>query len=94
MAKVYFNHKLIIAFEIVRVKKAILWSEYNSTHLMNSVRKNYLVPLSLHFKVSTVTKELKIAFLLYIKASKDVSPDKFSLIIPEMLRFYRKSTYY
>ena len=34
MAKVYFNHKLIIAFEIVRVKKAIPWSEYNSTHLI------------------------------------------------------------
>ena len=34
MAKVYFNHKLITAFEIVHVKKAILWSEYNSTHLI------------------------------------------------------------
>ena len=34
MAKVYFNHILIIAFEIVHVKKAILWSEYNSTHLI------------------------------------------------------------
>ena len=61
---------------------------------LDSERKNYLVLLSLHFKVSTVTKELKIAFLLYIKASKDVSADKFSLIIPEMLRFYGKSTYY
>ena len=31
---------------------------------LDPVRKNYLVLLSLHFKVSTVTKELKIAFSL------------------------------
>ena len=31
---------------------------------LDPVRKKYLVLLSLHFKVSTVTKELKIAFSL------------------------------
>ena len=44
--------------------------------------------------MSAVTKELKIAFSLQIKASKGVSKDKFSLTIPKMLRFYRKSTHY
>ena len=51
---------------------------------LDPVRKNFLVLLSLHFKVSTVTEELKIAFSLQIKASKNVSTDKFSLTIPEM----------
>ena len=47
--------------------------------------------LSLHLQVSTVTKELKIAFSLYIEASKDVSMNKLPLTIPEMLRFIEKA---
>ena len=52
---------MLIAFEIICLKKTILLSEYNSTHL--NQEKNLVFP-SLHFKVSTVTKELKTVFSL------------------------------
>ena len=60
-AKVYFNQK-VIAFEIMCQKgHPVKWIQQYSLH---SVRKIFLALHSLHFKVSTVTKELKIAFLL------------------------------
>ena len=60
MANGYFNQVLIV-IEIICFKKAIPLSEYNSrTHLIQQ-GKNHLVILSVHFKMSTVARKLKIA---------------------------------